>query len=208
MFEALEMKLTDVLLLALTAAAIVLTWAITSYQWRLGRRQNAIQLHGEYYGVEHYAGVVSPIAQMRLRWLHLPDDHDRERYRDVLAAGWAPALLFSNGDAGARRFKLYVHSDYPETDLIHSHYHVTIDGSRLSEHQVLAAMLHFWSRLAGLLEANAIDRRLAKQFFAPAYEHNRKFFAELRQRVRQGNREGDPHAPWLEHTEELDRFFG
>lgn len=200
------MKLTDVLLLVLTAAALVLTWAITTYQWRLARRQNAIQLHSEYYAVDHYASVVSPIAQMRLKWLHLPEDHEREQYRDVIAAGWAPALLFSGGDAGTRRFKLYVHSDYPETSAVHAHYHVTSD-SRLSEHQALASMLHFWSRLAGLLDAKAIDRRLAKQFFAPAYEHNREFFAGLRERVRRGTVDGDPHSSWLEHTELLERFF-
>jgi hypothetical protein len=205
--EALELKLTDVLLLALTAAALVLTWAITSYQWRLARRQNAIQLHGEYYGVNHYASVVSPITRIRLKWLHLPDEHEREQYRDVIAAGWAPALLFTGGDAGTRRFKLYVHSDYPETDLIHSHYHVVTGDSGLSEHQALVSMLHFWSRVAGLLEAKAIDRRLAKQFFTPAYEHNRKFFAGLRERVRKGSVQGDSHAAWLEHTEFLERFF-
>jgi len=207
MLEALEMKLTDVLLLALTAAALVLTWAITSYQWRLARRQNAIQLHGEYYGVGHYASVVSPTGQVRLKWLHLPDQHEREQYRDVIAAGWAPALLFTGGDAGIRRFKLYVHSDYPETDLIHSHYHAVMGDSGLSEHQALASMLHFWSRVAGLLEAKAIDRGLARQFFTPAYEYNRKFFAELRERVRKGSVEDDSRPAWLEHTELLERFF-
>jgi hypothetical protein len=205
--QALDMKLTDALLIILTAAALALTWAITTYQWRLARRQNAIQLHSEYYSAEHYGTVVSPVAQMRLKWLHLPDGNERDQYRDVIAAGWAPSLLFTKGDSGSRFFKLYIHSDYPETDLVHSHYHVAIGSSGLSEHQALASMLHFWSRLAGLLDARAIDRKLARQFFAPAYEHNRKFFAGLRERVGKGYLEGDSYPAWIKHTELLDRFF-
>ena len=206
--EALGVKFTDVLLLVLTAAALVLTWAITVYQWKLSRKQNAINLHAEYYSVDHYAKVVSPIVQIRLRWLHLPDLNERELYRDVIAAGWAPALLLGDEtSSGGNRFRIYVHTDDAESDLVHAHYHVPIGSAGLSEHQALAALLHFWSRLAGLLEAKAIDPRLAKQFFAPAYQYNKEFFAGLRQRVAKGYLEGDPYPAWLTHTELLERFF-
>ena len=200
-------KLTDVLLLVLTAAALILTWAITAYQWRLARKQNAIQLHAEYYSIEHYVNVVSAAGQVRLKWLHTPDEKERGEYRRLVAAGWAPAIL-DTGDPAAVRFRLYVRRPgQPDVDPVLGHYQAS-GGTALSEHQAVAALLHFWSRLAGLLDAKAVDRKMAKEFFAPAYEYNREFFASLRDTVEPSIVRGDPRPAWIEHTRTLERFFG
>jgi hypothetical protein len=202
-------KLTDVLLLVLTAAALILTWSITAYQWRLARKQNAVQLHADYYGVEHYVNVVSAVVQVRLKWLYTPDDKERHAYRQLVAAGWAPAVLKTGEAPTAVRFRLYVRRNARENiDAADAHYHASAGAAGLSEHQAVAALLHFWSRLAGLLDARAIDRRMAKEFFAPAYEYNREFFASLREMIEPSIVRGDPRPAWLEHTRTLERFFG
>jgi hypothetical protein len=202
-------KLTDVLLLVLTAAALILTWAITAYQWRLARKQNAVQLHAEYYSVEHYANVVSAVGQVRLKWLSTPDHEDRAAYRQLVAAGWAPAALGTDETTAAVTFRLYVgHDSRTDVDRTKEHYHEPVGATGLSEHQAVAALLHFWSRLAGLLDANAVDRRLAKEFFAPAYAYNREFFADLRDTIESSIVPADTRPAWLDHTRTLERFFG
>jgi hypothetical protein len=205
----LGIKLTDVLLLTLTAAALILTWAITAYQWRLTRKQNAVQLHGEYYGVEHYANVVAAVVQVRLKWRFLPDTVQRSAYQDLVTAGWAPDVLKTGEDAGLIKFRLYVRqTDRTNADLMYEHFHAPASMSGLTEHQAVAALLHFWSRVAGLLQAKAVDRHLAREFFAPAYEYNRQFFACLRERVEASLSRSDPRPAWLGHTRALERFFG
>jgi hypothetical protein len=206
--EVFGIKFTDVLLLVLTAAALVLTWAITAYQWRLARKQNAVQLHAEYYSVEHYGSVVSAVVQVRQKWLSISDENERTAYRQLVAAGWAPAALKTGEAPSAVRFRLYVRrDDQPNLDPIEAHYHVPAGVAGLSEHEALAALLHFWSRLAGLLDAKAVDRRLAREFFAPAYEYNRVFFASLREMVGPSIVRGDPRPAWLDHTRALEQFF-
>jgi hypothetical protein len=206
--DVFGIKFTDVLLLVLTAAALVLTWAITAYQWRLARKQNAVQLHAEYYSVEHYGSVVSAVVQVRQRWMSLPGENERTAYRRLVAAGWAPAALKTGEAPSAVRFRLYVRRDVqPNIDPIEAHYHVPAGVAGLSEHEAVAALLHFWSRLAGLLDAKAVDRRLAREFFAPAYEYNREFFAGLRELVEPSIVRGDPRPAWLDHTRALEKFF-
>jgi hypothetical protein len=202
-------RLTDVLLLVLTAAALLLTWAITAYQWRLTRKQNAIQLHAEYYSIEHYVNVVSAVGQVRLKWLSTPDEKERATYRRLVAAGWAPAALGTGETTPAVRFRLYVRQDdRANVDRTKAHYHEPASAGGLSEHQAVAALLHFWSRLAGLLDAKAVDRQLAKEFFAPAYEYNREFLGSLRETIELSIIPGDTRPAWLDHTRALDRFFG
>lgn len=200
--------LTDVLLLTLTAAALILTWAITVYQWRLARKQNAVQLHAEYYGFEHYVNVVSAVVQVRLKWLYTPDEGQRSAYRKLVAAGWSPGALENDQAPAAVRYRLYVRQSDQAADPIVSHYHASASATGLTEHQAVAALLHFWSRLAALLDSKAVDRRLAKELFAPAYEYNRQFFASLRETIEGSIVHGDPRPAWLDHTRTLERLFG
>lgn len=201
--------LTDVLLLTLTAAALILTWAITVYQWRLARKQYAVQLHAEYYGFEHYVNVVSAVVQVRLKWLFTPDDGQRSAYRELVAAGWAPGALKTDQAPHDVTYRLYVRqSEQAADDPIVSHYHASASATGLTEHQAVGALLHFWSRLAALLDAKAVDRRLSKELFAPAYEYNRQFFASLRETIEASIVAGDPRPAWLDHTRTLERLFG
>lgn len=199
-------KLTDLLLIALTASALFLTWVITTYQWKLARKQTAIQLHADYYSIQHYADVVSPSVQIRLKWLYLPDETQRMKYRAAVAAGWAPAALGDGEDLSFTKFRLYVRHANLDSDVTAAHFHTAVTGEGLSEHQAVAAFLHFWSRVAGLLHANAVDRNIVKELFRPAFLYNGEFFSGLSKDVEDALRD-DPRPAWVDHVAYLQQFF-
>jgi hypothetical protein len=183
----------------LASTAIFVTWKIAWNQTKISKQQTAIHLHQQYYGIENYLHVIAPTVQVRLKWMFL-NEPDREQYRDEVVKGWA--RFFRDPDGLAR----YV-SDFASADHCKAHFQATNQKQSLTEHQSLTTFLHFWSNLYSMLRQGLVDKKLCRALFTHAYNYNKDFIYQLRERVKSQLAEEDVIPPWIERTSALEKIL-
>ena len=189
-------RVTSLIAVLLPVCAIIITLFIADTQKRINRRQTAVKLHGEFYGVEHFIHVVAPAAQVRIKWRYL-EESERKRFRQEVASGWRDDP--SNIDR-------YIPNRSSGENYIATHFQEQGSRKSLTEHQALSSFLHFWSNLAVMIETGLADRKICVSLFADAYRYNRLFIGELREAVSKGRDPKDLPA-WIKNTLSLERIL-
>ena len=195
----------------LWVTAIKVSRRIASAQTRHNSQQTAISLHAQYFGVEHYLNVVAPVVEIRMKWMHLTEPA-RQKYRNEVIEGWPPYDRYTEDRSGFRRYLPESAPDVPDKDFSGMHFKDQKQRQSLTEHQALAAFLHFWSHLSAFISKGVADRDTCIELFSDTYRYNLDFIRELRDAVvknwpqnREDHRSSDRPPRWVASTQLLEQ---
>ena len=203
--------LTTILNALLWITAIIVTWRIASTQTKHNKKQFAINLHAQYFEVNHYLHVIAPVVEIRMKWWFLKDSA-QTLYRKEVIEGWPPYHRFTEDPSGLDRYLGGVSAD---EDFSRMHFRDQKKRKSLTEHQALSAFLHFWSHLSTFISKRVADRDTCIELFADTYRYHLDFIRELRDSVVDNWRKhagdgGNRDRPrWIRNTELLEQqLFG